>query len=116
MDANLIAAEVLEENFQIECETVGPTNLEDIVEGEVSFADAEYGSNMDLGQTIQLLVIAAAFVKTTIDIYRALKKEICHKPDEVEILLKILRDKKVMKNLDKNVQEKLVKAVIKRMK
>jgi hypothetical protein len=116
MNTNLIVSELLHENYQTECDTVGPTNLEDIIGSEVEFVPADYGSNMDLGTAVQTLIVASAFIKTIIDIYVALKKELKRDPEEVELVLKITTKKDLVEKIDKNTQDKLVKAIAKKLK
>lgn len=116
MDKNSLVFELLNENYQIECETVGPTNLEDIVGSEVEFAPAEYGSNIDLGAAVKILIAATSFIKNIIDIYIALKKEFGRSPDEAELVVKVTTKKDLVQKIDKNAQEKLIQAIVKKMK
>jgi len=116
MNTNSMISELLSENLPIECDTVGPTNLEDIVESEVEFVPAEYGSNMDLETAIQTLIVATSFIKTVIDIYVALKKELGRDPEEVELAVKVTAKKDLVRKIDSKTQDKLVKAIAKKMK
>jgi len=116
MNIKQVAQEILQENYPIECETVGPTNLQDIVDAEVSFSSAEHGSYMDLGDAIGTLVIAATFVKTVVDIVVAAKKELGREPGKDEIEIRIVTKKETIQKLDKETRERLVKAVIKKIK
>jgi hypothetical protein len=112
---NAFVMEILREEFPIECETVGPTNLQDIVEAEVDFIPAEEGSYMDVGDAIGALALAATFVKTVVDMYIVLKKELGRKPQKHEIEVKITIPKKVSQNLDAKTREKLLKEIVQKL-
>lgn len=116
VDTNQLVAELLNENFKTECETVGPTNLEDIVESEVEFVPAKHGSNMDLGSTIQILTIASTFIKTAIDLYIAMKNKAERDLEETELLMGIVTKKEIFQKLDKHVQQRLIKSIVTKLK
>jgi len=112
MDNHLLVSELLNENFPVECEIVGSTNLKDLVDAEVTFESAESGSYMDLSATIGFLVVVVTFIKNAVDIYISLKKEWKRKPEKDEIEIRIVVSKEVAKHLDKTTRERLIKAVI----
>ncbi len=115
MNDSLLITELLKENFHVECETAGPTNLQDIIEAEVDFVSAEHGSYMDLGDAIGTLVIATTFIKTTLDIYTALKKEFGRNPQKDELKIRITTKKDTFQSLDKKTRDRLMKAIIQRL-
>lgn len=113
MNEKQITLEILQENYPIECETVGPTNLQDIVDAEVSFASAQHGSYMDLGDAIATLALAATFVKTVVDIAVAVKTEE-RELNKKTVDERIVISKEILQKLDKETLERLIMAVIKR--
>jgi len=116
METNQIVAQVLWENFNVECETVGPTNVEDIIKFDVEFASSQHGSNTDLGNVLQTLVVATTFIKTALDIYVLVKERTKRELSEAELLIEIATKKEIFRKLDKSTQEKLIGAVIKKIK
>lgn len=69
-----VVTEILQEVLPAECEIVGPSALQEIVE-ESEFDIADGGSNMDLGSALSILLSAAAIIKTALEIYKLLKEE-----------------------------------------
>lgn len=69
-----VVTEILQEVLPAECEIVGPSALQEIVE-ESEFDTADGGSNMDLGSALSILLSAAAIIKTALEIYKLLKEE-----------------------------------------
>jgi hypothetical protein len=112
----LLITELLKENFPVECETAGPTNLQDIAEAEVGFEPTEYGSHMDLQSAIGTLVIAATFIKSAIEIYTSLKKELRREPQEDEIEIRIITKREIVQSLDKGTRDRLMRATIWKLK
>jgi hypothetical protein len=104
--------ELLKSHFPEEFEAVGPTNLGDIIAADISFVPSEHGSNMDLGGAIQILIVATSFIKTVIDIYTGLKKELGRDPDEADISIKIKLKKDLFLQLDPIVQRHLIESAI----
>jgi hypothetical protein len=116
MNDSLLISELLKESFATECETVGPTNLQDIVESEVGFTSAEHGSYMDLGESIAILISATTFIKTALEIYTLTKKELGREPEKDELEIKIIAKKELVQGLDKKARDRLIKAIIKKLK
>jgi len=116
MEDQILITELLKENFPVECETVGPTNLEDIVESEVEFVPSQYGSNMDLGTTIQYLLVASTVIKNILDIYAAIKKQTGSDPVEAEITVKLDTHKGGKQKIDEHIQAQLIKSIIKKLR
>jgi len=52
MNDNLFIAELLKENFPLECEAAGPTNLQDIADG---YSDLKCGFASILGQVASIV-------------------------------------------------------------
>lgn len=68
-----LAIEALLEVMPEECEIVGPDVVRDIVEGEVEFVRTEGGANIDLGDIVSSLAVAAAIISNLINIYKFLR-------------------------------------------
>jgi len=115
MNENSLVSELLKENFSTECETVGPTNLQDIAEAQVSFTPSASGAYMDFGEAIGILVVATSFIKNVLDIYVALKKELKRKPRKDEVKDQTTRQTKSYSLLDDLTRERLLIAIIRKL-
>jgi hypothetical protein len=115
MNNSLLVSELLKENYPLECETVGTTNLQDIVETDATFTKAENGSYMDLSSAIGTLTIAAAFIKNVLDIYVILKKELGRDPQKYEIEIQMVNKKDGGKELAPNMRDQLIKAIFQKL-
>ena len=115
MNEKTITLDVLQDVYPTECEIVGPTNMEDIIDPEINFASAEHGSYLDIGTAISTLAVAATFIKTVIDIVIAAKKELGRNPLKEDIEIRIVGKKEIIRKLDKETQEKLIKSIIKKL-
>lgn len=119
MNESLLISEILKEDFPVECEAVGPANLEDIIEGEAEFTSAEHGSYMDLGDAIAILVAATTIIKNVIEIYIDVKDKRGHHPekDELdEIEERVFSKKEYSHRLDKETRDRLMKTIIRKLK
>lgn len=112
MNESQFTSELLKAYFPKECATVGPTNLQDIVEGGVEFKAAERGSYMDLGSAIATLSLAASFITIVIEAYKLTRTELNRKPTSNEVVIRITLPKDVAQGLDSDARRQLAEAVI----
>jgi len=80
-----------------------------------SLVSAKHCSNMDLGGAIQTLVVATTFIKSALDIYTLLKKEIGRDPNENELVIRITSRKDLPHKLNKHTQEQITKAIVRKL-
>lgn len=115
MDNKQLIDGVLSEQYPLECEAVGPTNVNDIVKGGVEFAAAEHGSYMDFSEAIATLVVAATFIKAVLEAYATVKKEMMRDPKKDELEIRIVTSNEVTKSLNDEARDQLVDAVIRKL-
>lgn len=111
MDKSALIFEILEKYWTDECDAVGPTNVEDIVEGEVSYESAEGGSYIDLGEVITILAAAATFIRNVIDIYKSLEQDKKKFPDDEDLKLEARKKKLESEDIDEETKNKIYKEI-----
>ena len=109
---NELLFELLKENFPSEYETVGPTNVDDIIKGNVDFIPSEFGSNMDLSSAIGILVAAVTFIKSVLEIYKLIKKDLRRSPKKEDIEVRIIIKNEIYQVIDGKMLDHLLNEII----
>ena len=68
MTHEALLSDTLQKFFSDECDLAGPTNVRDIVRGDVEFVRTKYGSNFDLSHVLTFLATMTGFVSGIISI------------------------------------------------
>jgi hypothetical protein len=83
---NQVILDILHKFWSEECEIVGLSNVEDIVNGDVEFEQAEGGHYIDFGEILILLATAAAFAKDSIELVEMAKRRLGREPTHIELI------------------------------
>jgi hypothetical protein len=102
---------ILEDCYPIEVDYVGPSVLEDIVDG-VQFGRSERSSNLDLSSSIEILVAAVTLGKAIMEIYIILRDELQRPPTSTEIKEKLASAKEPIDGELRKSADTLVDAVL----
>jgi len=102
---------LLEEYWTEECDAVGPTNVQDIAEGDVNFKPSLGSSNIELVAVLTILAAASTFIKNTIEIAKELKKERGEKPKPTDIEEAMTEEKLEPDEIDRSKRVKVYEAV-----
>jgi hypothetical protein len=115
MNRETLIYELLEEYWSDECDAVGSTNVQNIIEGDVQYKPALGASYIDLAEILTALAAAATFVRHVIDIYYKICEERQKKPKSADLKSEMKNRNLEPDEIDEQTRNKVYEGVCKKL-
>src|SRR3954463_7797236 len=101
---------ILKASLPDECDAVGNAVVDRIVQGQ-PISPPQEGRRMDVGQVIEALSAAVAFINGVVTLWRALKPKLRRNPTKDELVAAVRKDPPPAGSLSDEQREQLIEAV-----
>lgn len=113
-DTKLIL-EVVEENWPIEYEAISSVRIQEMVENPNDYKLSTGSSNIDLAIVMAVIASGLSIVKSFLEIYFLLKKELGHVPTPEQMTQAVLKKTKEAATLGESKLIEIATSIIKRL-